>query len=106
MALNKKTRFAFTLFLCAVLLGMTSFIWAAPIRTFHVATNGDDTAVGSSSRPWRTLQRAAQGVQPGDLIVARPGRYVGCSDGIASRTAQRPIPLPSEVNRGPSSTPA
>ena len=77
MALNVKTHFAFTVLVCTILFGMTSFISAAPIRTFYVATNGDDAADGATTRPWRTLQRAAQDVQPGDLIVARPGRYVG-----------------------------
>ena len=80
MVLNGTNRLAFTVLLSAILLGttsFTSFLWAAPIRTFYVATNGDDTADGSTTRPWRTLQRAAQNVQPGYLIVARPGRYVG-----------------------------
>jgi hypothetical protein len=102
MALNQKKRFAFTVLLCTVLLGMTSFtsfIWAAQIRTFYVATNGDDTADGTTTRPWRTLQRAAQGVQPGDLVVARPGRYVGFVlgwDNPQNGTAANPITFRGE----------
>jgi Right handed beta helix region len=102
MALNGTTRFAFTLLLCGVLLGMasfTTFVWAAPIRTFYVAANGDDTADGSTTRPWRTLQRAAQDVQPGDLIIARPGRYVGFVlgwDGPQNGTGANPITFRGE----------
>jgi hypothetical protein len=102
MALNEKNRFAVTVLLCAVLLGMTGFptlIWAAPIRTFYVATNGDDAADGTTTRPWRTLQRAAQDVLPGDLIVARPGRYVGFVlgwDSPQNGTAANPITFRGE----------
>ncbi|HEY7533079.1 MAG TPA: right-handed parallel beta-helix repeat-containing protein, partial [Nitrospiraceae bacterium] len=51
--------------------------WGAALRTFFVAPTGDDSADGSSGRPWLTLQRAAQNVRPGDLVIARPGRYAG-----------------------------
>lgn len=99
MALKEKTRFAFVVLLCVVLLGMTNLIWAAPIRTFYVSTNGDDTADGSTTSPWRTLQRAAQGLQPGDLIVVRPGRYVGFVlgwDNPQNGTAANPITFRGE----------
>ncbi|MEP6957678.1 MAG: right-handed parallel beta-helix repeat-containing protein [Nitrospirota bacterium] len=78
---------------------MTDLAWAAPIRTLYVATNGDDTADGTTTRPWRTLQHAAQDVQPGDLIIVRPGRYVGFVlgwDGPQNGTAANPITFRGE----------
>jgi parallel beta-helix repeat protein len=44
---------------------------------FFVATNGNDAAAGTSAAPWRTLQRAANVVNPGDLVTVRPGNYAG-----------------------------
>ena len=34
---------------------------AAPLRTFYVDPAGNDSAAGSSTSPWRTLQKAAPG---------------------------------------------
>ena len=99
MARNGTKHFAFTTLACVVLLGMTDLAWAAPIRTLYVATNGDDTAEGTTTRPWRTLQHAAQDVQPGDLIIVRPGRYVGVVlgwDGPQNGTAANPITFRGE----------
>lgn len=42
---------------------------------FHVAISGDDSQSGSSSAPFRTIQRAAQAAQPGDVITVHQGIY-------------------------------
>jgi parallel beta-helix repeat protein len=56
-------------------------LWAAPaesqLRTFYVATTGSDSGPGTSAQPWRTLQRATNNIQPGDLVIVRPGAYTG-----------------------------
>ena len=44
---------------------------------FYVAPTGLDTAAGGSSTPWKTLQRAANGVHAGDQVIVRAGTYVG-----------------------------
>jgi len=85
---------------------LSTLVWSsslpaesAPLRTFYVATTGDDTAAGSAASPWRTLQRAARDVQPGDLIVVRPGRYTGFVlgwDGPQNGTAANPIVFQGE----------
>ncbi len=46
----------------ALLSGVPKPAIGAPLRTFYVATTGDDTANGSSATPWKTLQRAARRV--------------------------------------------
>jgi parallel beta-helix repeat protein len=55
--------------------------WARPaesqLRTFYVATNGNNAHAGSSASPWLTLQHAANTVQAGDLVIVRPGTYTG-----------------------------
>ncbi len=42
---------------------------------FHVATNGNDANRGSKSAPLRSIQRAADLAQPGDVITVHAGVY-------------------------------
>lgn len=43
--------------------------------TFHVATDGSDTADGSASTPLRTIDRAAELAWPGDTVQVHAGTY-------------------------------
>jgi parallel beta-helix repeat protein len=45
--------------------------------TYVVSPGGDDEAAGNDKAPWRTLQRAAEAVRPGDTVIVRAGTYVG-----------------------------
>ncbi|MEO8628738.1 MAG: DUF1565 domain-containing protein, partial [Betaproteobacteria bacterium] len=47
----------------------------ASATTYHVAVTGNDNAQGTQSRPWRTLQRAANSANPGDAILVATGVY-------------------------------
>ena len=42
---------------------------------FQVATNGNDTNPGTPQAPFRTIQRAAEAAQPGDIILIHQGVY-------------------------------
>jgi len=47
-------------------------------RTFYVDANvGDDAASGDGAHPFRTVQHAADLVNPGDVVVMRNGVYTG-----------------------------
>lgn len=50
---------------------------SASATTYHVDPAGTDSAPGSETAPWRTLQHAVEQVQPGDRILVRSGRYSG-----------------------------
>src|SRR5262245_45675937 len=50
---------------------------AAPLRTFYVDPAGNDSAAGAITSPWRTLQKAANTVRAGDLVIVRVGHYAG-----------------------------
>jgi hypothetical protein len=69
----------FRIFALAAALWIASTGWAAaaPLRTFYVDPAGNDTAAGSIASPWRTLQKAANTVRAGDLVIVRAGRYAG-----------------------------
>jgi parallel beta-helix repeat protein len=49
----------------------------AAAGTFYVATNGSDSAAGTSSAPWRTLQHAADVATAGATVIVRAGSYRG-----------------------------
>ncbi len=44
-------------------------------RELVVSPDGDDVAAGTQARPFRTIQRAADAMQPGDTCVIEPGVY-------------------------------
>jgi hypothetical protein len=64
----------------------------AQAANYYVATNGSDGNPGTLSRPWKTLQHAADRVAAGDTVRVRAGNYAGASF-ETSGTASRPIVL-------------
>jgi len=61
---------------CSALLLAAAGAMAQP-RTFVVAPDGTDRAVGTLEAPLRTLDAAVQRVKPGDVIELREGTYDG-----------------------------
>ena len=89
----------FRIFVAAVAVGLATLIasdiGAAPLRTFYVDPAGNDSAAGSSAAPWRTLQKAADTVRAGDLVIVRAGHYAGLYL-TTSGTATDPITFRGE----------
>lgn len=48
---------------------------ASAAQTYYVSTSGDDSQPGTFSQPFRTVQRAADLVAPGDSVLIRSGVY-------------------------------
>jgi parallel beta-helix repeat protein len=46
-----------------------------PAGAHYVSRRGSDSAPGTRRRPWRTLRRALERVQPGETVVVAPGTY-------------------------------
>ena len=59
--------------------------------TYYVATNGSDSNPGTYSQPFRTIQKAANIVQPGDMVNVLPGVYSGLVKTTVSGTSGSPI---------------
>ncbi len=50
--------------------------WTAGVaREYYVSPNGNDQNPGTIDRPWQTITRANQELQPGDVAYLRQGRY-------------------------------
>lgn len=47
----------------------------ATAKEYHVSVNGSDKNEGSASKPFRTINFAAQFAQPGDIITVHAGTY-------------------------------
>src|SRR5262245_37110545 len=56
-------------------MGIITYAIAVPGAEFHVATNGNDTNSGTKSVPLRTIQRAADLAQSGDVVTVHGGVY-------------------------------
>ena len=81
--------------LSAMALPAPAVAAATVTPTIVVALNGDDTAAGTLEHPLRTIQKAVDKAQPGDVIAVRAGTYA-LTDNITitkSGTASRPISL-------------
>jgi hypothetical protein len=46
-------------------------------NTLHVSVDGNDSAAGTATAPWRTIQHAADAVAPGDTVIIHAGSYLG-----------------------------
>src|SRR5262245_49813667 len=56
-------------------IAIATFISLSPATEFHVATNGNDKNRGTETEPLRTIQRAANLAQPGDVVTVHKGIY-------------------------------
>ncbi|MFO1523142.1 MAG: right-handed parallel beta-helix repeat-containing protein [Kiritimatiellia bacterium] len=48
---------------------------AARSAEYHVATTGSDAGPGTASAPWKTIQKAADTLSPGDVVRVHEGVY-------------------------------
>ena len=60
------------------------------MAAYVVAPTGNDVGPGNASQPWRTLQRAADELLPGDSVTVLAGTYAGFNM-TADGTADAPI---------------
>ena len=59
-------------------------IFPTGATTFYVAPNGNDAGNGSRQRPFATIQRAQESVEPGDTVFIRGGLYLVPANQIAA----------------------
>ena len=83
----------FALSICLfALLGLVA-TGTVSATTYYVAPTGADANDGSSARPFKTIQRAADIVNPGDTVIVRKGTYTDPkSDGFVVRVSRSGTP--------------
>jgi parallel beta-helix repeat protein len=69
------------------ILLVCGLISPVPAATYYVSTAGNDSADGSTSAPWHTIQHAADALKPGDTAIIRGGAY---RETITLRTSGTP----------------
>src|SRR5262245_61931814 len=60
-----------------------------PGATFYVSPAGSDSNPGTEAQPFRTIQRAANAVGPGNTVIVEDGVYSGsnqCSNAVVCLT--------------------
>jgi hypothetical protein len=83
-------------------LGITTSGLAA---TYYVAPDGSDNNPGTSSEPFRTLQKSASVVRPGDTVIVKDGTYTVSSGSyvlntVSSGTADKLITFRAQNKYG------
>src|SRR4029079_18282599 len=74
----------------------------ATATTYYVATSGNDANSGkSTSAPFRTVQRAANVVNPGDTVLIRNGNYREDIEAKRGGTASAPVTFQNYPNEHP-----
>jgi hypothetical protein len=68
-------RFTFWSCIRWFVLAVTMSAAVANAAIYHVSLQGVDTDPGSESQPWRTIQKAANQVLPGDTVIVHAGSY-------------------------------
>jgi len=59
------------------IIAAVALLWPATVHAsnFYVSPAGDDAAAGSLDAPWRSIQKAAGALHPGDTAVLMAGTY-------------------------------
>src|SRR5688572_19581805 len=68
----------------------------ALLSAYYVSPLGSDALAGTAAEPWRTLQKAASSVVPGDIVIVRPGAYSAGFHLTRSGTPAAPVTFHAE----------
>ncbi|MCQ3935994.1 MAG: hypothetical protein DPW18_02985 [Chloroflexi bacterium] len=67
-----------------------------PNGVYYVSPDGDDANTGTQSKPWRTIQKAADSVVGGGTVFVKEGNYAERVAVIHSGTADLPLQFEAE----------
>lgn len=76
-------------------------IISKPLIGYVVAPNGSDENPGTYLLPWRTIEKAAQMVRPGETVYIREGIYAESVSFDISGTAANPIKIQAYPGENP-----
>ncbi|GEM_PF-1643239 len=84
--MNNFPKYVIPIFFIGMMLNLTaqasevkalfqSFAEPASVATHYVSINGNDSNAGTSGKPWRTIQKAANSAPSGAIIQVEAGNY-------------------------------
>ena len=73
---------------------------AASAEDYFLSPSGDDQGPGTRQRPWQTIRKANETLQPGDTAVFLDGRYAGVIEPRVSGREEAPITYRSAAPEG------
>ena len=77
-------------------------VFSASAVTNYVATTGNDTNAGTLASPWRTIQKAANTLAPGDTVLVRGGVYSeAVSVNVSGSAASGPVTFQNYPGESP-----
>ncbi len=76
------------LMVCLLVCAASTCGWAEGVMTYYVAPRGLDSNDGSVDRPFATIQKAADLVNPGDTVIVRDGVYNNSHSDSSEETVQ------------------
>ena len=92
----KRLRSALNLHLIAAAGVIVGLFGLGSVRaagsTYYVSPGGSDNDPGTEAKPFRTIQRAADVVNPGDTVIVEDGTYTGTGVGTSCASdTRRPV---------------
>lgn len=92
MTLHRLFNFRFPCVLTVVLLAFGTAL-SGLADTYYVSPTGDDDAPGTQTLPWRSIQKAAESLVPGDTAIVLSGTYREQVFVECSGTRENPVTL-------------
>ncbi len=109
MSIKKKLSLKNLLFVFVLIFSCFSYKVDAAGNIYYVSPSGVDTNAGSSTAPFKTIQKAANVVNAGDTVIVKDGTYTSTNAFLASfsrsGTASNYITFKSENKWGAVITP-
>ena len=82
LSLRRKSILRATGPLCVLVFAWLASAQLSSAAIYYVAPNGSNSNNGSSAAPFKTIQKAADIVNPGDTVIIRDGIYTGNSEDV------------------------
>ncbi len=83
-----------------IIIGCALMAAPLPAAEYYLSPDGDDNATGDRNNPWRTLAKASEAAEAGDMVTLLAGDYPGTLRPVNSGSADAPIVFRAEPRRG------
>lgn len=85
------------LFIFVILFSFTFYFNSLLAATYYISPSGSDSNLGTETSPWRTIQKAANTLGPGDTCLVGDGNYLENVSISKSGLSSAPIVFKSRI---------